>query len=64
MVSRSFPAKTLLELKQQIPRLSARERRALNAYMIRLRPELPQWRRSASKRMAAMDAGKNVTAKA
>ena len=51
---------TLLELKQQVSRLSARELRELNAYMIRLRHESPQWRRSASKRMAATDAGAKV----
>ena len=32
---------TMLELKQQVARLSARERRELNAYMIRLRHESP-----------------------
>lgn len=53
---------TMLELKQQVSRLSARERRELNAYMIRLRHESPQWKRDAAKRMAAMDAGKKVTA--
>lgn len=57
-----IPTMTLLELKQQVSRLSARERRELNAYMIRLRHESPQWRRSAGKRMAAMDTGKKVTA--
>lgn len=53
---------TMLELKQQVSRLSARERRELNACMIRLRHESPQWKRDAAKRMAAMDAGKKVSA--
>lgn len=52
---------TLLELKQEITRLSAREQRELNAYMIRLRHERPEWRRLASKRMKEMDAGRKVT---
>jgi hypothetical protein len=52
---------TMLELKQQISRLSIRERRELNAYMIRLRHERPEWRRMISKRMREMDAGKKVS---
>ena len=52
---------TLLQLKQEISRLSLRERRELNAYMIRLRPARPEWRRAASKRMREMDAGRKVT---
>jgi hypothetical protein len=52
---------TMLELKQQISRLSVRERRELNAYMIRLRHERPEWKRAISKRMCDMDAGKKVS---
>jgi hypothetical protein len=52
---------TMLELKQEISRLSVRERRELNAYMIRLRHERPEWRRMVSKRMRDMDAGKKVS---
>jgi hypothetical protein len=51
---------TLLELKQEVSRLSTRERRELNAYMIRLRHERPEWKRMISKRMREMDAGKKV----
>jgi hypothetical protein len=53
---------SLLELKQEISRLSLRERRELNAYMIRLRHERPEWRKMISKRMREMDAGKKVSA--
>lgn len=53
---------TMLELKQQVSRLTIRERSELNAYLIRLRHESTQWRRTAGKRMAAMDAGRKVTA--
>ena len=53
---------TMLELKQQVSRLSARERRELNAYLIRLRHERPEWRRMISQRMRDMDRGKKVTA--
>jgi len=49
---------TMLELKQQISRLTERERRELNAYLIRLRHERPEWKRAASRTMREMDAGK------
>ncbi|MFI5357060.1 MAG: hypothetical protein ACHQ4G_06980 [Opitutales bacterium] len=51
---------TMLELKQKISRLSVRERRELNAYMIRLRHERPEWKKMISKRMRDMDAGKKL----
>lgn len=53
---------TMLELKQQVSRLSARERRELNAYLIRLRHERPEWRRMISQRMRDMDQGKKISA--
>jgi hypothetical protein len=53
---------TMLELKQEISRLSVRERHELNAYMIRLRHERPEWRKMVSKRMREMDAGKKLSA--
>jgi hypothetical protein len=52
---------TMLELKREISRLSLRERRELNAYMIRLRHERPEWRRMISKRMRDMDEGKKLS---
>ncbi len=52
---------TLLQLKQEISRLSQRERRELNAYMIRLRHERPEWKKETSRRMREMDAGKKVS---
>ncbi|BET69369.1 hypothetical protein ASA1KI_42870 [Opitutales bacterium ASA1] len=52
---------TLLELKQQVTKLTLRERRELNAYLIRLRHERPEWKRIVSKRMREMDSGKKVT---
>jgi hypothetical protein len=51
---------TLLQLKQEISRLSMRERE-LNAYMIRLRHERPEWKKLVSRRMREMDAGKKVS---
>ena len=52
---------TLLQLKQEISRLSLRERRELNAYMIRLRHERPEWKKMMSRRMREMDAGKKIS---
>ncbi len=52
---------TMLELKQQVSLLSARERRELNAYLIRLRHERPEWRRMVSQRMRDMDRGKKIS---
>lgn len=52
---------TLLQLKQEVSRLSLRERRELNAYMIRLRHERPEWRKMISRRMREMDAGRKVS---
>jgi len=52
---------TLLQLKQEISRLSLRERRELHAYMIRLRHERPEWKKTISKRMREMDSGKKVS---
>lgn len=52
---------TLLQLKQEISRLSARDRRELNAFMIRLRHERPEWKKEISRRMGEMDAGKKVS---
>ena len=51
----------LLQLKQEISRLSLRERRELNAYLIRLRHERPEWKRMISRRMRAMDAGRKLS---
>lgn len=52
---------TLLQLKQEVSRLSLRERRELNAYMIRLRHERPEWKKLISRRMREMDSGKRVS---
>jgi len=51
---------TMLELKQEVSRLSPRSRRELNAYMIRLRHQTPAWRKELGRRMKNMDGGKKV----
>lgn len=52
---------TLLQLKQEIFRLSLRELRELNACMIRLRHERPEWKKTISRRMRDMAAGKKLS---
>jgi len=42
---------TMLPLKREISRLTLRERRELNAYMIRLRHEWPEWNKGISRRV-------------
>ncbi|MEO7415352.1 MAG: hypothetical protein ABIZ81_18560 [Opitutaceae bacterium] len=51
---------TMLQLKQEVSKLSRKERIELNAYLIRLRHETPEWRKTVSRRMREMDAGKKV----
>ncbi len=51
---------TMLQLKQEISKLTRKERIELNAYLIRLRHEAPDWRKIVSRRMADMDAGKKI----
>lgn len=53
---------SILELKQAASRLSKREREELHAYLIRLRHNTPEWKRSTAKRIRAMQAGKRVSA--
>ena len=55
---------SLLELKQEVCRLSKRDRQALFAYLLRLRHETPEWRRGTAKRIQAMKAGRRVTIEA
>lgn len=52
---------SLLELKQQVTRLSPSERRELNAYLVRLRNESDEGRQALTGKMDDMDAGKKVT---
>lgn len=51
----------LLELKQEITRLSPAERRELNAYLVRLRNESEEGKETASERMHEMDQGRKVS---
>ena len=53
---------SILELKNAVTQLSKREREELHAYLIRLRHDTPEWKRTTAKRIRAMKAGKRVSA--
>ncbi len=52
---------SLLEIKQGVMRLNRTERRDLQAFLIRLRHETPEWKRETARRIKAMQAGRYVT---
>lgn len=54
---------SILELKQQISRLSQRDRQELQVYLVRLRHETPAWKRATAKRIREMQQGKAVSLK-
>ncbi|HBJ85515.1 MAG TPA: hypothetical protein DDZ88_16880 [Verrucomicrobiales bacterium] len=47
----------MLQLKQQLVRLSVKQRQEVAAFLHRLKQETPAWRREMSRRMTKMDAG-------
>ena len=51
----------LLQLKQQLSRLSEKERQEAAAFLHRLKQESPAWQKEMGRRMAEMDAGRKVT---
>ncbi|MGA2051959.1 MAG: hypothetical protein ABSH19_01470 [Opitutales bacterium] len=55
---------SLLELKQEVCRLNKRDRQELFAYLLRLKHETPEWRRSTAKRIQAMKSGRRATIEA
>ena len=54
-------ATALLSLKQQLTKLSERERREIAAFLIRLRHESPEWKRRTAKTIREMQAGKQTS---
>jgi hypothetical protein len=48
---------SLLQLKQQVNKLSQEERRELNAYLLRLRHESEEGQVQLNQRMCAIDKG-------
>ena len=49
---------SVLELEQEVSRMSKRDRQELHAYLVRLKHETPEWKKSAAKRLSAMEKGK------
>ena len=56
----SLPDMSVLELKQRISRLSPRQRKEIQIYLLRLKRDTPAWKRATAKRIRDMQAGKQV----
>jgi hypothetical protein len=52
---------SVLELKQRISRLSPRQRKEIQIYLLRLKRDTPAWKRATAKRIRDMQAGKQVS---
>ena len=53
-------ATAMLDLKQRLARLTAEERHAAAAYLLRLKHESPSGRKETSRLMKEMDGGKKT----
>jgi len=53
----------MLQLKQQLSKLSAKDREEAAAFLLRLKQDTAPWRKEMSRRMDEMDAGKGVRLK-
>jgi len=51
-------ATAMLQLKQQLSRLSDKDRQEVAAFLHRLKQESPAWKKEMAGRMAEMDAGR------
>ncbi len=51
-------AEAMLQLKQQLVRMSAKQRQEVAAFLHRLKQESPAWKKEMTRRMAELDAGK------
>jgi molybdopterin synthase catalytic subunit len=51
-------AVAMLQVKQQLVRMSAKERQEVAAFIHKLKQESPAWKKEMPRRMAEMDAGK------
>ncbi len=48
----------MLQLKQQLSRISEKERQEIAAFLHRLKQQSPIWQKEMNRRMAEMDGGK------
>ena len=55
---------SLLELKQEVSRLTKSDLQKLFFYLVRLKHHSPEWKRSTAKRIHEMRKGKFLTAEA
>ena len=53
---------SVLEIKQELSRMSKRDRQELQAYLVRLKHETPEWKKATARRVAEMKKGRVVTA--
>lgn len=51
-------ATAMLQLKQQLSRITEKERQEITAFLHRLKQESPAYQKEMTRRMAEMDAGK------
>ena len=51
---------SVLEIKQQISRLSSRERQEVQLYLLRVKRETPEWKKATAKKIRDVQAGKGV----
>jgi hypothetical protein len=54
----AMSATAMLQLKQQLSKMSERQRQEVAGFLHRLKQDSPAWRKEMSRRMAEMDAGK------
>lgn len=52
---------SILQIKQALSRMSQRERREIQLYLLRLKRETPAWKRATAKAIREMQAGKFTT---
>ncbi len=52
---------SFLELKQKVARLSQKERRELQLYLIKLKHQTPAWKKATARTIREMQAGKYTT---
>ncbi len=51
---------SILQVKQTLSRMSQRERREIQLYLLRLKRETPAWKRATARKIREMQAGKFV----
>ena len=52
---------SILQIKQTLSRMSQRERREIQLYLLRLKRETPAWKRATARTIRDMQAGKFTT---